>query len=100
MQTVSGFFDLDAMNFVECPRCRLPAGKICIDHRGKKLTKVHPERAADYRARFKDRASLYIDGPVQIERFGSTTGSWSNEKPPAIVPGVFAVYSPSTAEVR
>jgi hypothetical protein len=65
---VSGFFDLDAMNFVECPRCRLPAGKICIDHRGKKLTKIHPERAADYRARFKDRASLYIDGPVQIEK--------------------------------
>lgn len=65
---MSGFFDLDAMNFVECSRCRLPAGKICIDHRGKKLTKVHPERAAEYRARFKDRANLYIDGPVQNEK--------------------------------
>jgi hypothetical protein len=27
---VSGFFDLDAMNFVECPTCRLPGLKALI----------------------------------------------------------------------
>jgi hypothetical protein len=65
---VSGFFDLDAMNFVECPRCRLPPGKICIDHLGKKLTKVILSVRQISVHGIKDRANLYIEGPVQIEK--------------------------------
>jgi hypothetical protein len=66
--TVSGFFNTDAMNFVDCEKCNQPAGKVCTDHRGKKLSQVHPERAEAYRTRFKDRAGLYKDGTVQIDK--------------------------------
>jgi hypothetical protein len=30
MPIVSGLFNTDAMNFVECPKCDQPAGKVCI----------------------------------------------------------------------
>jgi hypothetical protein len=30
---VSGMLNTDAMNFVECPKCHQPAGKLCIDSR-------------------------------------------------------------------
>jgi hypothetical protein len=43
--TVSGFLNTDAMNFVDCEKCNQPAGKVCTDHRGKKLSQVHGERA-------------------------------------------------------
>jgi hypothetical protein len=66
--TVSGFLNTDAMNFVDCEKCNQPAGKVCTDHRGKKLSQVHPERAEEYRTRFKDRAGLYKDGAVQIDK--------------------------------
>jgi hypothetical protein len=49
----------DAMNFVDCEKCNQPAGKVCTDHRGKKLSQVHPERAEAYRTRFKDRDELF-----------------------------------------
>ena len=67
MPTVSGMLDTDAMNFVGCPKCNQPAGKLCTDHRGKKLSTQHPERVAEYQSKFKDRASLYKDGPDQVE---------------------------------
>jgi hypothetical protein len=95
---VSGFFDLDAMNFVECPRCRLPAGKICIDHRERNLQRSIPRglQTIVHRSRI---APAYIRmGRSRLKRYASTTGSWPNEKPPAIVPGVFAVHSPSTSK--
>jgi hypothetical protein len=66
--TVSGFFNTDAMNFVDCEKCHQPAGKVCTDHRGKKLSQVHGERAEAYRKKFKDRAGLYKDGTVQVEK--------------------------------
>jgi hypothetical protein len=66
--TVSGFLNTDAMNFVGCEKCNQPAGKVCTDHRGKKLSQVHPERVEEYRTRFKDRAGLYKDGAVQIDK--------------------------------
>jgi hypothetical protein len=66
--TVSGFLNTDAMNFVDCEKCNQPAGKVCTDHRGKKLSRVHPERVVEYRTRFKDRAGLYKDGAVQIDK--------------------------------
>ncbi len=47
MTTVSGMLNTDAMNFVECPKCNQPAGKLCTDHRGKKLSIQHPERVAE-----------------------------------------------------
>jgi hypothetical protein len=68
MPMVSRFFNTGAMNFVDCEKCHQPAGKVCTDHRGKKLSQVHSERAEQYRVRFKDRASLYKDGPVQIDK--------------------------------
>ena len=66
--TVSGFFNTDAMNFVDCEKCNQPAGKVCTDHRGKKLSQVHGERAEAYRKKFKDRAGLYKDGTGQMEK--------------------------------
>lgn len=66
--TVSGFFNTDAMNFVHCEKCHQPAGKVCTDPRGKKLSQVHGERADAYRKQFKDRSSLYKDGAVQIDK--------------------------------
>ena len=68
MQTVSGFFDTDAMNFVDCEKCNQPAGKVCTDHRGKKLSQVHRERADAYRKQFKDRAGLYKEATVQMDK--------------------------------
>ena len=65
---VSGFLNTDAMNFVDCEKCNQPAGKVCTDHRGKKLSQVHGERAEAYRKKFKDRAGLYKDGTVQLEK--------------------------------
>jgi hypothetical protein len=59
MRLVSGLFNTDAMNFVDCPKCMQPAGTCCVNHRGKKLPQVHPERADAYRVKFKDRARLY-----------------------------------------
>ena len=67
-ETVSGFFNTDSMNFVDCEKCNQPAGKVCTDHRGKKLSQVHGERAEAYRKKFKDRAGLYKDGTVQMEK--------------------------------
>ena len=58
----------DAMNWAECPKCHQPAGKLCMDHRGKKLPTQHPERVAEYRSKLKDRAGLYKDGAVQVEK--------------------------------
>jgi hypothetical protein len=66
--TVSGFFNTDAMNFVDCEKCNQPAGKVCTDHRGRKLSQVHGERAEAYRKKFKDRVGLYKDGAVQIDK--------------------------------
>ena len=68
MPTVSGILNTDAMNFVECPKCHQPAGKLCTGHRGKKLSTQHSERVAEYQSKFKDRASLYKDEPDQVER--------------------------------
>lgn len=58
----------DAMNFVDCPKCHQPAGRLCTDHRGKKLSTMHPERVADYSRKFADRANLYKDGPDRVEK--------------------------------
>jgi hypothetical protein len=68
MPTVSGMLNTDAMNFVECPKCHQPAGKLCTDHRGKKLSAQHPERVAAYQGKFKDRAALYQDGKDRVEK--------------------------------
>ena len=68
MPTVSGMLNTDAMNFVECPNCHPPAGKLCTDHRGKKLSIQHAERVAEYQSKFKDRAALYKDGKEQVEK--------------------------------
>jgi hypothetical protein len=68
MQTVSEFFNTDAMNFVDCEKCNQPSGKVCIDHRGKKLPQVHGERADAYRKQFKDRAGLYKEAKVQMDK--------------------------------
>jgi hypothetical protein len=68
MPTVSGMLNTDAMNFVECPKCHQPAGKLCMDHRGKKLSTQHPERVAEYQSKFKDRAALYKDGKDTVEK--------------------------------
>jgi hypothetical protein len=68
MPTVSGLFNTDAMNFVECPKCNQPAGKVCMDHRGKKLSTVHAERSDEYRSKFKDRAGLYKEAPDRMDR--------------------------------
>jgi hypothetical protein len=68
MPTVSGMLNTDAMNWVECPKCHQPAGKVCHDHRGKKLSIVHPERAKEYQGKFKDRAGLYKNGGIQVEK--------------------------------
>jgi hypothetical protein len=65
MPTVSGMINTDAMNFVKCPKCQQPAGKLCTDHRGKKLSTMHPERVKEYGSKYKDRAGLYKDGPDQ-----------------------------------
>jgi len=58
----------DAMNWAECPKCHQPAGKVCIDHRGKRLSTVHGERSEEYRTKFKDRAVLYKEGPDRMEK--------------------------------
>jgi hypothetical protein len=68
MPTVSGMFNTDAMNFAECPKCHQPSGKVCVDHRGKKLSQVHGERADTYRKQFKDRAGLYVAAPDHLEK--------------------------------
>lgn len=68
MRLVSGLFNTDAMNFVDCPTCSQPAGVCCVNHRGKKLSQAHPERADAYRGKFKDRASLYVAAADHIER--------------------------------
>ena len=66
--TVSGFLNTDAMNFVDCEKCNQPAGKVCTDHRGKKLSQVHGERADAYSTQFKDRAGLYKEATVQMDK--------------------------------
>ena len=68
MPTVSGMLNTDSMNFVECPKCHQPAGKLCTDHRGKKLSTMHPERVEEYRSKYKDRAGLYKVGSDQLEK--------------------------------
>jgi hypothetical protein len=68
MPTVSGMINTDAMNWVECPKCQQPAGKLCVDHRGRELSLVHPDRAEEYRSKFKDRAVLYKDGPDRMTK--------------------------------
>ena len=40
-------------------------GELCTDHRGKKLSTMHPERVKEYGSKYKDRAGLYKDGPDQ-----------------------------------
>jgi hypothetical protein len=66
MPTVSGMLK-DVMNFVECPKCHQLAGKLCTDHRGKKLSTQHRERIQEYQGKFKDRAALYKDGREKVE---------------------------------
>jgi hypothetical protein len=66
MPSVSGLFNTDTMNFIECQKCDQPAGRVCTDHRGKNLSTMHGERAEDYRSKFKDRAVLYKDGPDRM----------------------------------
>jgi hypothetical protein len=68
MPTVSGMLNTDAMNFIECLKCHRPAGKVCHDHRGKKLSIVRPERAKEYQGKFKDRADLYKDALTRLQR--------------------------------
>jgi hypothetical protein len=68
MPTVSGMLNTDAMNFVACPKCNQPAGKLCMDHRGKKLSTQHPERVAEYQVKFRDRSVLYKDGPDRMDK--------------------------------
>jgi hypothetical protein len=68
MLTVSGMLNTDSMNGAECPKCHQPAGKLCTDHRGKKLSTMHPERVESYRAKFKDRAVLYKDGADRMDK--------------------------------
>jgi hypothetical protein len=79
MPTVSGMLNTDAMNFVECPNCHQPAGKVCID-RGKRLSTVHPERVAEYRSKFKDRAALYKDGKDTVEKVREYNRKLSSEE--------------------
>jgi hypothetical protein len=68
MPTVSGMLNTDAMNFIECPKCHQPPGKVCTDHRGKKLSTMHGERAEEYRTKFKDRAALYKDWADRMDK--------------------------------
>jgi hypothetical protein len=42
--------------------------EVCVDHRGKKLSRVHGERAETYRKQFRDRAGLYEAAPDQMEK--------------------------------
>lgn len=60
---VTGFKDLDAMTFVDCPTCGLPAGKCCMGvKRGEgRLSKQHAERIARYFEEFPDRIELYTE---------------------------------------
>ena len=68
MPTVSGMLNTDSMNFVECPKCHQPAGRLCTGPRGKRLSTMHPERVAEYQVKFKDRAALYKDGKDAVEK--------------------------------
>ena len=44
------------------------SGKLCTDHRGKKLSTQHAERVQEYQGKFKDRAALYKDGKDTVEK--------------------------------
>jgi hypothetical protein len=109
MPSVSGLFDTDTMNFIECQKCDQPAGKVCTDHRGKNLSTMHGERAEDYRSKFKDRGVLYKDGPDRMGKVraynaklakGSRThrivlshrsgDQWAARKVPLLHPGIAA----------
>jgi hypothetical protein len=75
MITVSGMLNTDSMNWIDCPKCHQPAGRLCTDYRGRSSRPCIPN-AWRTTAPGSRIAPVYIRTDLtELRRCSHTTGS-------------------------